>query len=149
MPEIVYVVLRYAFLALLYLFVFLVIRMVYRELKPAAPRPVPPRASAKTPRGGRKARLVMASETGRKRQASWDLEGDVTIGRAPECAVSVDDEFASNLHSKIYKAEGRYYVEDLGSTNGTYVNGRRIHYPTELRNGDRVKIGRTVMEFRR
>ena len=148
MPEIVYVVLRYTFLALLYLFVFLVIRMVYRELKPVAPRPVPPRASVKTPRG-RKARLVMASETGRKRQASWDVVGDVTIGRAPECVVSVDDEFASNLHSKIYQAEGRYYVEDLGSTNGTYVNGRRIHYPTELRNGDRVKIGRTVMEFRR
>jgi hypothetical protein len=149
LPEIVYVTLRFVFLSLLYVFVFMVIRTVYREFKPAPARPVTPRASAKAPRGGRKARLVIAGEAGRKKQASWELEGDVNIGRAPECAVSVDDEFASNLHSKIYQAEGRYYVEDLGSTNGTYVNGRRIHYPTELRGGDRVKIGRTVMEFRR
>jgi pSer/pThr/pTyr-binding forkhead associated (FHA) protein len=149
LPEIVYVTLRYVFLALLYVVIFMVIRMVYRELKPAALRPATQRAAAKTPRGGRKAKLVIVSETGRKKQASWELEGNVIIGRAPECAVSIDDEFASNQHSKVYQTEGRYYVEDLGSTNGTYVNGRRIHYPTELRNGDRVKIGRTVMQFRR
>jgi hypothetical protein len=148
-PEIVYVSLRFVFLALLYVFVLIVARTAYNELKPTPSRPAVSRASARTPRGGRKAKLVIASETGRKKQASWDLEGDVSIGRAQECAVSIADEFASNLHSKIYRAEGRYYVEDLGSTNGTYVNGRRIHYPTELRNGDRFKIGRTVMEFRR
>ena len=149
MPEIVYVTLRFVFLALLYVFVFLVVRTAYNELKPTPARPAVSRASERAPRSGRKARLVIAGEAGRKKQASWELEGDVTIGRAPECAVSIDDEFASNLHSKIYRTEGRYYVEDLGSTNGTYVNGRRIHYPTELRNGDRIKIGRTEVEFRR
>ncbi|MEW6555411.1 MAG: FHA domain-containing protein [Actinomycetota bacterium] len=149
MPEIVYVSLRFVFLALLYVFVLIVARTAYNELKPAATRPAAARASARPPRGGRKAKLVVVSETGRRRQAGWDLEGEVTIGRAPECAVSIDDEFASNLHSKIYRAQGSYYVEDLGSTNGTYINGRRIHYPTELRSGDRIKIGRTVMEFRR
>jgi len=149
LPEIVYVTLRFLFLALLMLFVFLVARTVYRELRPAPPRPAVPRAPAKAPRSGRKARLVIAGDAGRRKQLSWELEGDVIIGRSPECAVSVDDEFASNLHSKIYQTEGRFYVEDLGSTNGTYVNGRRIHYPTELRSGDRVKIGRTEMEFRR
>ena len=149
MPEIVYITLRFVFLALLYVFVFLVARTVYRELKPAPVRPAVERASTKAPRGKHKARLVMASDVGRKKQASWDLEGEIVIGRAPECAVSIDDEFTSNLHAKIYQTEGRYYVEDLGSTNGTYVNGRRINYPTELRGGDRVKIGRTVMELRR
>ncbi len=149
MPEIVYVTLRFVFLALLYVFVFLVARTVYRELKPAPVRPAVERVPAKAPRGRRKARLVMVSEVGRKKQAGWELEGEVIVGRAPECAVSLDDEFASNLHAKIYQAEGRYYVEDLGSTNGTYVNGRRIHYPTELRNGDRIKIGRMVLELRR
>lgn len=149
MPEIVYVTLRFVFLALLYLFVLLVARTVYREIKPAPTRPAAARAAVKAPRGGRKARLVISGETGRRKQPGWELEGDVIIGRAPECAVSIGDEFASNQHSKVYQAEGRFYVEDLGSTNGTYVNGRRIHYPTELRSGDRVKIGRTVMEFRR
>jgi Na+-transporting methylmalonyl-CoA/oxaloacetate decarboxylase gamma subunit len=149
LPEIVYVSLRYLFLALLFVFVFLVARVVYSELRPPESRPASKRAAAKAPRQRRKARLVMAGEKGLRKQASWELETEVVIGRAAECAVSVDDEFASNLHAKIYRSEGRYYVEDLGSTNGTYVNGRRINYPTELRGGDRVKIGRTEMEFRR
>lgn len=149
MPEIVYITLRVVFLVLLYVFVLLVARTAYLELKPAPARPAAAKASAKKPRGGRKAKLVIAGDAGRKKQASWELQGDVIIGRGEECGVTVEDEFASNLHTKIYQAEGRYYVEDLGSTNGTYVNGRRIHYPTELRSGDRIKIGRTVMEFRR
>jgi hypothetical protein len=149
LPEIVYVTLRIVFLVLLYIFVFLVARTVYRELKPAPARSAIEKAPAKAARGRRKARLVMANGTGRRKQASWELVGEIVIGRASECAISIDDEFTSNLHAKIYQTEGRYYVEDLGSTNGTYVNGRRIHYPTELRGGDRIKIGRTMMEFRR
>ena len=149
MPEIVYVTLRIVFLVLLYVFVFLVARTVYRELKPAPARPAYARASTKPSRARRKARLVLADGTGRRKQTSWELAGEIIIGRASECAISIDDEFTSSLHAKVYHAEGRYYVEDLGSTNGTYVNGRRIHYPTELRGGDRIKIGRTVMEFRR
>jgi Na+-transporting methylmalonyl-CoA/oxaloacetate decarboxylase gamma subunit len=149
LPEIVYVALRFVFLALLYLFVIMVAMVVYYELKPARARPVVERAAAKPARGKGRAKLVIAGEAGRKKLASWDLEGEVVVGRAPECTATLDDEFASNLHAKIYKAEGRYYVEDLGSTNGTYVNDRRINYPTELRKGDRIKIGRTVMEFRR
>ena len=148
MPEIVYVTLRFVFLALLYAFVFLVARVVYRELKPA-PRAAVERAAPRAVRGKRKASLVMAGGKGRKKQASWELGGEVVLGRAPGCAICVEDEFASNLHAKIYQQGGRYYVEDLGSTNGTYVNGRRINYPTELRRGDLVKIGRTVLEFRR
>ncbi len=149
MPEIVYITLRFVFLALLYVFVFLVARTVYRELKPAPARPATQKTSIRVTRGKRKARLVLADGKGSKKQASWELAGESVIGRAAECTISIADEFTSNQHAKIYQAEGRYYVEDLGSTNGTYVNGRRIHYPTELRGGDRIKIGRTVMEFRR
>jgi hypothetical protein len=148
LPEIIYVILRYVFLALLYVFVFLVARSVYRELRPA-PRPVEPSAAPKRSRLKGKASLVMAGKSGRKKQASWELSEEVIIGRASECGISLKDEFASNLHAKVYQAERRFYIEDLGSTNGTYVNGRRINYPTELRRGDRIKIGRTEMEFRR
>lgn len=148
MPEIVYVILRYIFLVLLYVFVLLVARVVYRELKPA-PRPREARAAPKRERAKSRASLVIPGTGGRKKQASWDLAGEMVIGRAGECAISLPDEFASNLHAKIYQAEGRFYIEDLGSTNGTYVNGRRINYPTELRGGDSIKIGRTEMIFRR
>lgn len=147
MPEIVYVSLRYLFLVLLYVFIVLVVRAVYRELSPAAevttarPAPAPRRRK-------RSAVLVLLDGEKRRGRRQWELGEELVIGRAPECSVRLDDEFASNLHAKIYRLQDRYYVEDLGSTNGTYVNGRRINYPIELRGGDRIKVGRTLMEFR-
>ncbi len=148
MPEIVFVTLRYVFLALLFVFVFLVARSVYRELGPE-PQSRAEKTSARKPRTRGKASLVIPAAAGRKKQASWELGDEVIIGRTGECGICLNDEFTSNLHAKIYQVEGRFYMEDLGSTNGTYVNSRRINYPTELRGGDSIKIGRTVMEFRR
>lgn len=147
MPEIVYITLRYLFLFLLYVFVILVARVVYRELSPASPK-TSVRETARGKRGRRRTVLVLVGEGKRRGRAEWEVRGEILIGRAPECSICLEDEFASNLHAKIYQMEGRYYVEDLGSTNGTYVNGRRINYPTELRGGDRIKVGRTLMEFR-
>jgi FHA domain len=148
LPEIVYVTLRYVFLAMLYIFVLVVAWVIYREMMPPRPAeavaPPPRKASTR-----RKAGLLISDASGRKKIQSWELQGEMVIGRGGECAVSLKDEFASNVHAKLYQVEGRYYIEDLGSTNGTYVNGRRINYPTELRGGDFIKIGRTVMEFRR
>lgn len=148
MPEIVYVILRYVFLALLLVFVFLIAGVVYREISPA------PGAKkgkiAKSPRSrGRKATLTLITASGKRKPSRWELDKEVIVGRGGNCDIPIGDEFASNLHAKIYEAEGRFYVEDLGSTNGTYVNGRRITYPTELRGGDQIKIGRTALEFRR
>jgi len=148
LPEIVYVTLRYVFLFLLYVFVVLVARTVYRELSPA-PRAKAAREPARKVVGRRGASLVITEKRGRRRRVDWEMGKEVLIGRASECSVCLQDEFASNLHAKIYQVEGRFYIEDLGSTNGTYVNGRRINYPTELRGGDNVKVGNTLMEFRR
>lgn len=147
MPEIVYVSLRYLFLALLYLFLILVIRVIYRELKPAPPG-LPAREPSRTRRKGRRASLILLGEAGRRTRKEWEIVEELVIGRAPECSVCLEDEFVSNLHARIYVLQDRYYVEDLGSTNGTYVNGRRINYPIELRVGDRIKVGRTLMEFK-
>jgi len=148
LPEIVYVTLRYVFLALLFVFVLLVAGVVYRELSPA-PRPKGGPVAGKSRSRGRKASLALAATSGRRKPISWELDKEVIVGRGSGCDIPIKDEFASNLHAKIYEVEGRFYVEDLGSTNGTYVNGRRITYPTELRGGDRIKIGRTVLDFRR
>jgi len=72
---------------------------------------------------------------------------ELTIGRAPGCHVSVaDDTFASSLHARVFGRDGGVFVEDLGSTNGTYVNGARLAGPTVLRPGDQVQVGNTVLE---
>ncbi|MBC7247291.1 MAG: FHA domain-containing protein [Actinobacteria bacterium] len=148
MPEIVYVTLRYAFLFLLYVFVLLVARTIYRELSPGREAQGERRPARKVS-GKRGPFLLLAEREGRRRRVDWDASREMLIGRAPECSLCLQDEFASNLHAKLYQVEGRFYIEDLGSTNGTYVNGRRINYPTELRGGDSIKVGNTLMEFRR
>ncbi len=148
MPEIVYVTLRYVFLGLLYAFLALAAGLIYRELRPVPAREAA-RVPARTRKAGRKGKLVLMGDAHFRRHGSWEVQGEMVVGRAPECAICVEDEFASNQHARIYRAEDGFYVEDLGSTNGTYVNGKRINYPTELRYGDRIRVGRTVLEFRR
>lgn len=73
----------------------------------------------------------------------------VLIGRAPECTLVVDDDYASNRHARVYERDGEWFVEDLGSTNGTTVSGRRIEGSVPFKPGARVKIGRTEIELRR
>lgn len=68
---------------------------------------------------------------------------DVVAGR--QGALALDDEYASNHHARFQSAHGQWYVKDLGSTNGTWLNGRRIHAPQRLKKGDKVRIGHTVV----
>lgn len=73
----------------------------------------------------------------------------VLIGRAPSCTLVLDDDYASNRHARIYPHEGGWWVEDLGSTNGTFVDGERIVAPRSLEPGTPVRIGQTVLELQR
>ena len=68
---------------------------------------------------------------------------DFIAGR--QGALAISDEFASNHHARFQIAHGLWYVKDLGSTNGTWLNGRRIHAPQRLKKGDKIKIGHTVL----
>jgi pSer/pThr/pTyr-binding forkhead associated (FHA) protein len=140
-PNIVFISLRYVFLGLLFVFLILVVRAVYRDVNA-------PSTSQKAPR--RKKRdmphlLVVAAD--RNIGARYYLVEDVRIGRADDCQIVIDDTYASQQHARVREDDGGFVVEDLGSTNGTYVNGRKISYPLELRHGDRIKIGKTVFEF--
>jgi pSer/pThr/pTyr-binding forkhead associated (FHA) protein len=74
---------------------------------------------------------------------SRTFEAQFTVGRQGDLAI--DDEFASGYHARFQVAHGRWYVEDLGSTNGTWLNGRRIQAAQWLKKGDKIKIGHTVM----
>ena len=146
--------LEYAFLALLYLFVLRVVRAVWVELKeptPAQPAPVQHPDVQREGRAGRASptRLVV---TGRDGGASADqvLGDELTIGRAPGCGLVLGaDNFVSARHARVFRQGHDYWVEDLGSTNGTLLNGRKLSTAAPLRKGDRVQVGRTLLELRR
>jgi hypothetical protein len=157
-------VLKFCFLALLYLFLFRVVRIVRLELKPekakvpvdtfaAGAPPAAAAAPAGKPKKERKERsgpaLYLLEPVGRQGE-SYPLTEEVSVGRAGGCAVVLDDDtFVSQVHARLYRRGRETYVEDLGSTNGTFVNGERITEVTRLRRGDRVQFGNTVAEITR
>jgi pSer/pThr/pTyr-binding forkhead associated (FHA) protein len=82
-----------------------------------------------------------------RKGAAYPIIGEITLGRASTCSIGLpDDTFASQLHTRVFAADGGVWVEDLGSTNGTHVNGGRISAPMQLAVGDRVQIGSTIFE---
>ena len=156
MPTLVLDLLKYAFLAVLYIFVARAVKAAYLELRPptatraargrsAAPAPArpPPKRSKKS---GRRVAVVEGDSLKGK---SFDIGEELTIGRADKCSVVLDDPYVSQVHARIFPNDGSFMVEDLGSTNGTYLNRQRVTAPTELQRGDRVKIGKTVLELRK
>ncbi len=169
-------ILKYVLLALLYVFFARVLWAVWSEVrgpKPnvavnqaargrttpgdptvAAPSPLdagdqPRQARHSSPAGSaRQRRPVRRHGTESGARASTFAVGDeITIGRAATCTIGMpDDSFVSQLHARVYRDAGSTMIEDLGSTNGTYVNGKRVTAPEQVTKGDRVQIGSTVFE---
>jgi pSer/pThr/pTyr-binding forkhead associated (FHA) protein len=148
---------RLSFLGLLWIFVFAVIAVMRSDLRaptmgarapvrPAAqrrPEPKPSRKARKSPRR-------IAVTEGTLAGTTVPLSGQpVTIGRAPDSTIVLDDEYVSHRHTRIAPdAQGRWLVEDLGSTNGTYVSGERLTGPTPVAVGTPIRIGKTTLELR-
>jgi pSer/pThr/pTyr-binding forkhead associated (FHA) protein len=154
-------VLKLCLLALLYLFFFRVVRAVWAELRTPSPTAGPAVAAgaAAAAAPGRKERkaqaraakarpqLVMvepADQAGR----SYALDNEASIGRAAGCQITLDDTYASQIHARVFQRDGQWLVEDLGSTNGTWLNRHKVSGPMVLQRGDRLQIGNTVMELR-
>jgi len=150
-PEGILTILKFCFLGLIYLFLARVVRAVYRELSPD--RPVDAGANGRgRPGRGRKsdqpARPYKLKMIDPATAQVFPLGEEVTIGRAPGCSVPLaDDTYVSQLHARIYIRDGRPFVEDLGSTNGTFLNRDRLSKTMPLRKGDKLQIGRTVLEI--
>jgi hypothetical protein len=152
-PESVLTILKFCFLALLYLFLYRVVRVVISEMRapvPAPPVPVAqPAASAPAPvksrgRGGlSKVRLL---EPAARRGETFALTDELTIGRGGGCGIVLDDSFVSQVHARIYRRDGDVYVEDLGSRNGSLLNGQPLEGAIKLRRGDQVQFGQTIAE---
>jgi pSer/pThr/pTyr-binding forkhead associated (FHA) protein len=155
-PNLVLDLLKYVFLAMLYIFVWRAVKAVWLELRPPGQRRAgPARRPAATPsrppaRRGRKSPGHLAVIDGSPLKGkTLDLGPELTIGRAEKCGLVLDDTYVSQMHARIFSRGDSYVVEDLGSTNGTYLNRRRITAPAELQRGDQVKIGKTVLELRK
>ena len=157
MPSSLLTFLKYIFLAVLYLFFLRVLRAVWTELRdpkalPAGAGGAPSQNSAPVsapafPQPVQRLTVVAPAERAGR---TYHLGEELTVGRAPGCGVSLaDDTFVSQLHARVFHREGEYFVEDLGSTNGTLLNDHKVAAPVALRPGDRLQIGRTVLELAR
>jgi pSer/pThr/pTyr-binding forkhead associated (FHA) protein len=142
-------VLKYVLLALLYFFVFRAIRSVVVDVGGRRSRTASEPRAAPASRGGRAPTSVIVRAAQGGRPSTVRLEGAPDVGRAPSSTISVDDTYVSQQHARFFSRDGAWFVEDLGSTNGTYLNDRRISEPAEVHTGDVVRIGKTVLELRR
>jgi hypothetical protein len=147
------VALKFGFLAVLYLFVLVIARSALRDLRrTTAPAPdatgfhAAP-AFSEAPRRGPDGWLVVERGGGLEREQRFDLIGGLSVGRSKEADVRIDDRYASSLHARVFSREGRFYVEDMNSTNGTLLNGATLQGEAELIDGDNVQIGDTVFRL--
>jgi len=156
LPESLLTILKFFFLALLWLFFARVLWAVWAEVHApaAAPAARPQGRSGPAPPSGRggggESTRLRVVEPADRRGTTYQLGEELTVGRASGCQVALpDDSYASQLHARIFRKDGRLWLEDLGSTNGTYLNAKAVSAPVALRRGDRVQVGRTVLEVTR
>jgi pSer/pThr/pTyr-binding forkhead associated (FHA) protein len=149
--------LRFGFLLLLWAFVLFTVSALRKDL--SAPQDAPLRGTRNVPQQPeRKPRAAKAKSTARRLVVTeGSLSGtvvplgtsSVTVGRAADSTLVLDDDYASSHHVRLYPHEGTWVVEDLGSTNGTWIDRTRVTGPTVLAMGQSLRIGRTVIELRK
>jgi hypothetical protein len=147
-------VLQWGVIALIFLFFLRVIRAVWVEMSPAVIRKS--RAEKREERVGarparssstRKQLYLRVLEPSERAGQTFDLDDELTIGRSPGCGVPTpDDIYTSTLHARLFRHNDQLWVEDLGSTNGTYVNSEKITQSLRLGKGDMLQVGSTVFE---
>jgi pSer/pThr/pTyr-binding forkhead associated (FHA) protein len=161
--EPVSVALKFGFLAVLYLFLLWVARSARRDLGAGAPLgadrsaqgAIPPDATGMysasalggTDLAGRAPRLVVERAPGHDPGMIYDLDGDVVLGRGDRAEIRLEDPFASSRHARIYEQGNILVIEDMGSTNGTYLNEELLETPRPLHPGDRLRIGDSEFAF--
>jgi pSer/pThr/pTyr-binding forkhead associated (FHA) protein len=161
MNELSLTIIRVAFLAVLWLFVIAAIGVVRTDLL-GGPSTASRRGKARqaqAPRQGRPARPARAGRgsprilvvtAGALKGTSLDLaQQQITLGRANDATLVLNDDYASSRHARIFPQDGQWIVEDLGSTNGTYLDRQKVTRPMPVPPGVPIRIGKTVLELRR
>jgi len=161
MNDLTLLLIRLAFLAVLWLFVIAAVGVVRTDLfgqarqgrqrrrqrKPQQPKP-PRQPRAGRPGRGTPQRLLVTA--GGLAGTSIGLtDQQITIGRANDATLVLNDDYASTRHARLFPQDGQWIVEDLGSTNGTYLDRQKVTQPTPVPPGVPIRIGKTVLELRR
>lgn len=146
--------LRVVFIFLLYFFLFQVIRVILRELRAFSSEPRAARSAGAAKHSASSAaepygHLVVkaAGNSGLRPGSQLDLEPVTVIGRHPLATIRVDDEFVSSEHVQLVHQDGSWWITDLGSTNGTLVNGREVTRQIGLSEGDVIEIGDVKLQM--
>jgi pSer/pThr/pTyr-binding forkhead associated (FHA) protein len=161
--EPVSVALKFGFLAVLYLFLLWVARSARRDLRAraAAPAAAPEESPGAYPTdatgmysasdiagaGSHGARLVVERAPAHEPGMIYDLDGEIVLGRGENAEIRLEDPFASSRHARIYRQGNVMVVEDLDSTNGTYLNEELLETPRPLHPGDRLRIGESEFAY--
>jgi predicted component of type VI protein secretion system len=152
------VALKFGFLAVLYLFLLWVAVSARRDLRRAgavaeAPEPAAPPGTPRRERAGPDLRagvspqLVVIAAMGYEPGSVFQIDESATLGRSDSSDVPIDDPFASSAHARIFPRGEFMYIEDMGSTNGTFLNGRQLRRPERLKVADVVRIGETEYRY--
>jgi pSer/pThr/pTyr-binding forkhead associated (FHA) protein len=163
MSELTLTIIRLGFLAVLWLFVITAVSVMRSDLfgRRVAPRPTggraqvsakPPKASKppKPAKGKRGMPNVLVVTQGALSGTSVRLtESPVTMGRSQESTIVIDDDYVSSRHARVFPRDGEWFVEDLGSTNGTYLDRTKVVSPTPVKIGVPIRVGKTVVELRK
>lgn len=150
--EFVLFILRIVFIFALYFFILLVTRTMTRELtvradNGAAGMPVLPATRGAVTPGQAHLTIVDGASTGISPGTAFAVSSGATVGRAPQTSIPLNDAFTSSEHARFRYERDRWYLDDLGSMNGSYINGKRIQGAAPLADGDTVQLGRVVVQF--
>jgi pSer/pThr/pTyr-binding forkhead associated (FHA) protein len=140
--------LKYGLFALLFLFLWRAMRWVVRGLT-VEREAGSGRASRVAQPPGQPLPSTLVIHADGQKPRNERLAGTAVIGRDDSCELRLDDTFVSQQHARIFARDTDWYVEDLGSTNGTFVNEQRLVAPAMLTPGDKIRVGTTVLELRR
>ncbi|MFZ1411677.1 MAG: FHA domain-containing protein [Micropruina sp.] len=147
MSELVVLALKILFLALLWLFVLFTGNVIRTDMfgRKVTTDELGEIAPARKRRQDKRLPTRLKISKGTQVGLTLPLEGGIKIGRSSDCQLILDDDYVSTRHAQIARGGDGYVIEDLGSTNGTYLNGERITVPTPFTLTDTVRIGRTLM----
>jgi hypothetical protein len=160
MSELTLMLIRFAYLAILWIFVLSAISVIRSDMfgarieqTPRAERREQRRAAKARPKSARRPRGApthVAIVDGAK-ELEWTPldEAPLLIGRGSDAAIRLDDDYVSTRHARIAASGDQWFVEDLGSTNGTYIGSQRLGQPTTLQVGSQIRIGKTTLELRK
>ena len=160
MSELTLVLIRFAYLAILWIFVLSCISVIRSDMfgarlprqagaaAPAKERRPRQRSKPAKPRRGAPTQVVIVEGGNRGETISLE-KAPLLIGRGNDAAIRLDDDYVSTRHARIANSGEQWFVEDLGSTNGTYVGTRRITQATAIELGTQVRIGKTILELRK